>query len=172
MFLKKRKPDELSMKKVSLQGGDVIESGELDQEVAPAGDTLVTEIAEMGDRVNQRAKDLEMTEVELRDLARSAENSEGDKAQLQDVFQTKQTGSETAEESPDGGEDLGLVFGKADEEEEEEKELDLNDALSDMFGQEEEEVNPLVGLVASLPDVTAQALLDELLEVKEIMRER
>jgi len=182
MFLKRRKSDELSVKKVSLQEGDVIESGELGQEAAPAGDTLVTEIAEMGDRVNQRAKDLEMTEVELRDLARSAENAEGDEVQLQDVFQTNQPRSEPAsspgEESSGGGEDLSSVFGKGDEEEkeekdeEEEKDEDLNDSLSNLFDQEEEEVNPLLGLVASLPDVTAQALLDELLEVKEIMRER
>ena len=172
MFLKKRKPDELSVKKVSLQGGDVIESGELDQEAAPAGDTLVTEIAEMGDRVNQRAKDLETTEVELRDLAKSAENAEGDEVQLQDVFQTNQTGSETSEESPDVDEDLSLLLGKSDDEESEEKVEGLGDSLSDLFGQEEEEVNLLVGLVASLPDVTAKALLDELLEVKEIMRER
>ena len=39
-----------------------------------------------------------------------------------------------------------------------------DDSISDLFSHEEEEVNPLVNLINSLPDVTAQELIDDLKE--------
>ena len=46
-----------------------------------------------------------------------------------------------------------------------------DDSLSNLFSDEEEEENPLANLINSLPDVTTQELLDDLQEIKEIIRE-
>jgi hypothetical protein len=46
-----------------------------------------------------------------------------------------------------------------------------NDSISDLFNQEDDETNPLVNLINSLPDVTVQELIDDLQEIKEIIRE-
>ena len=46
-----------------------------------------------------------------------------------------------------------------------------DDSINSLFNQEDDEVNPLANLINSLPDVTAQELLDDLGEIKEIIRE-
>ena len=43
--------------------------------------------------------------------------------------------------------------------------------LSDIFNQEDEEENPLVGLISTLPDVAAAELLDEAKEIEKMMQE-
>jgi hypothetical protein len=48
---------------------------------------------------------------------------------------------------------------------------DSTDSLGNLFNQQEEEVNPLANLINSLPDVTAQELLDDLKEIKRIIKE-
>jgi hypothetical protein len=48
---------------------------------------------------------------------------------------------------------------------------DAGDSFNNLFDDEEEEVNPLANLINSLPDVTPQELLDDLDEIKEIMKE-
>jgi hypothetical protein len=45
------------------------------------------------------------------------------------------------------------------------------DDLSQLFSQDEEEENPLAALINALPDVSAQELLDDLQEIKMIIRE-
>ena len=57
---------------------------------------------------------------------------------------------------------------------EKEKETKLdnnNDSLGNLFSQDDEEVNPLANLINSLPDVTAQELIDDLKEIKRIIKE-
>jgi hypothetical protein len=46
-----------------------------------------------------------------------------------------------------------------------------NDSLNNLFSDQEEEENPLASLVAALPDVTVQELMDDLEEIKRIIRE-
>jgi hypothetical protein len=46
-----------------------------------------------------------------------------------------------------------------------------DDSLSNLFNQDEEEENPLAALINSLPDVSAQELLDDLQEIKDIIRD-
>ena len=46
-----------------------------------------------------------------------------------------------------------------------------DDSFNNLFSTDEEEVNPLVNLISSLPDVTAQELADDLKEIKEIIQE-
>ena len=49
---------------------------------------------------------------------------------------------------------------------------DGNNDFNNLFSDEEEEVNPLSNLINSLPEVSAQELINELEEIKEIIRER
>ena len=55
-----------------------------------------------------------------------------------------------------------------------EKEIKLddnNDSLGNLFSNDDEEVNPLANLINALPDVTAQELIDDLKEIKRIIKE-
>lgn len=45
------------------------------------------------------------------------------------------------------------------------------DALTNLFSDDDEEVNPLANLINTLPEVTLQELLDDLQEINEIIRE-
>jgi hypothetical protein len=49
---------------------------------------------------------------------------------------------------------------------------DSGNDFNNLFSDEEEEVNPLSNLINSLPEVSAQELINELEEIKEIIRER
>jgi hypothetical protein len=55
--------------------------------------------------------------------------------------------------------------------EEEIKLDDSNDSLNNLFNDDEEEENPLANLIKSLPDVTARELIDDLTEIKGIIKE-
>ncbi len=46
-----------------------------------------------------------------------------------------------------------------------------DDSLSNLFSNHEEEVNPLASLINSLPDVTVQELVDDLSEIKSIIKD-
>jgi hypothetical protein len=48
---------------------------------------------------------------------------------------------------------------------------DAGDSLNKLFSAEEEEENPLANLIRSMPDVTTEELLEDLNEIKEIIRE-
>jgi hypothetical protein len=48
---------------------------------------------------------------------------------------------------------------------------DAGDSLNKLFSNDEEEENPLANLIRSMPDVTTEELLDDLNEIKEIIRE-
>ncbi len=59
----------------------------------------------------------------------------------------------------------------APEKEDELKLDDSSDSLGDLFDDEEEEENPLANLIKSLPDVSAQEIIDDLNEIKGIIKE-
>lgn len=46
-----------------------------------------------------------------------------------------------------------------------------DDSFSNLFGTEEEEFNPLATLINSLPDVSAQEIVDDLEEIKNIIKD-
>jgi len=48
---------------------------------------------------------------------------------------------------------------------------DAGDSLNKLFSTDEEEENPLANLIRSMPDVTTEELLEDLNEIKEIIRE-
>lgn len=63
----------------------------------------------------------------------------------------------------------------AQDSKEESQEVNLaeeeDDGFSNLFSSDEEEVNPLANLINSLPDVTAQELIDDLKEIKDIIQD-
>jgi hypothetical protein len=48
---------------------------------------------------------------------------------------------------------------------------DDSDSLGNLFNQQEEEINPLANLINSLPDVTVEELIDDLKDIKRIIKE-
>jgi len=46
-----------------------------------------------------------------------------------------------------------------------------SDSINNLFSDDEEEENPLANLIKSLPDVTAEELIDDLNEIKGIIKE-
>lgn len=46
-----------------------------------------------------------------------------------------------------------------------------DDSFSNLFSQEEEEENPLAGLISSLPDATATELLNDVHEIQKMMQQ-
>jgi hypothetical protein len=60
---------------------------------------------------------------------------------------------------------------KSAEKEGEIKLNDRSDSLNNLFNEEEDEENPLANLIKVLPDVTAQELIDDIAEIKGIIKE-
>jgi len=54
---------------------------------------------------------------------------------------------------------------------EKDKKAQASDSLKDLFGNAEEEANPLANLINSLPEVTAEELMEDLNEIKGIIKE-
>jgi hypothetical protein len=48
---------------------------------------------------------------------------------------------------------------------------DSGDSFNNLFSDEEDEENPLANLIKSLPDVTARELIDDIAEIKGIIKE-
>ena len=186
-----------------------------DKDTAEAGDTLTTQITDLEEQVNNKTKELEATEQELKELSDTAKVSEeGEDTPPQPHGPLDELTVTPEDELFDVGEetDIGALLGEADEglkvvevtagadapdeglkvvevaagadapaeaekepaNAEAEKEPSTekeDDSINSLFNQEDDEVNPLANLVNSLPDVTAQELLDDLGEIKEIIRE-
>jgi hypothetical protein len=60
---------------------------------------------------------------------------------------------------------------KPPEKEKEIKPENNNDSIGNLFSHDEEEVNPLANLINALPDVTARELIDDIKEIKRIIKE-
>ena len=159
-----------------------------------AGNTPVTQAAVLEEQINNKTKDLEAAKQQLKELGNAAiEPKHNEEAAprphgplVELTLEPEDT--EKAEET-----DAGILPGEVVEEVEVVKvkaeaaapaeaatkaeakkgpvAAEDNDSLSSLFNQEDEEVNPLANLINSLPDVTAQELLNDLQEIKEIIRE-
>jgi len=75
-------------------------------------------------------------------------------------------GSETKKESPKDAKPEVKAETKPEVKPEEN-----GDSLGKLFNQNEEEANPLANLINSLPDVTTQELIDDIKEIKHIIKE-
>jgi len=161
-----------------------------DRDTAEVSDALTTPIAVLEEQVDNKTKEPEATEPELKELSDTAKDSEADKdAPPQPHGPLSELSVEPGDEPIDEETDIGTLLGEADEQvkvveaeaeagaaapaeaEKQPATEEESDSLDSLFNQEEDEVNPLANLINSLPDVTAQELLDDLQEIKEIIRE-
>ena len=155
-----------------------------------ANDTTATQITEMGENIDGRTEDLEVAAQELQELSDKEESEgtpqgphgpigelsvepEGDEADL--GLSVEANVSDQLEENKEEVQlvDLGTET-NATPETETENEIKPDggeDSFDNLFSDEEKEENPLENLINSLPDVTAQELLDDLNEIHGIIKE-
>lgn len=67
--------------------------------------------------------------------------------------------------------DTDAVATEEPSKEEKEKSKPADDSFDSLFANDEEEENPKASLIESLPDVSAQEILNDITELKDIMRE-
>ena len=80
------------------------------------------------------------------------------------------SGGEAGGEEAGGEEGLEVLLTSEEEKETQESDED-DDSLSNLFSDDDEEENPLASLIKSLPDVTANELLNEAREVSVIVQD-
>ncbi len=105
------------------------------------------------------------TEAELSNLMDLNENEGEEEIKVVEVIDKKAiktTSKDEKAEEPENEEEAGLDLSVKDE----------DDSFNNLFTNEEEEANPLANLINNLPEVSAQELINELEEIKEIIKER
>jgi K+/H+ antiporter YhaU regulatory subunit KhtT len=164
---------------------------ELDKETA-------NQLSEMQEHISNKTKNLEKTKQQLQELTSAFDNPDEEEVpkphgpigeltvepedKMMDI-DLDVPGDENLFEAT--GEEINVVeinakeatqetTEKAEEDTEEPsdaKKKDEDDSFSNLFSSEEEEVNPLASLINSLPDVSAQELIDDLEEIKDIIKD-
>ena len=180
MFLRKGKSEFPLEGEHSPQENDAAEMEKPAQDTAEEKDPLVTQITNLEELVNQRTKDLEEARKQLGELHETTGSSDGDDAKdeapVEELFtQPNQAKSEPSavseKEQPVESKDMELLTGNTDVKEEEPEEKAEDDATSDFFSSDEDEENPLAGLIGSLPEVTTKELVEEAKQVTTMLRE-
>ena len=137
---------------------EVVEREEPDESDAEAntrvGDNLITKPVGLEELENVAGDS---------DEAQEKNSEEGENVLAQPVQLEEEPAAEEKDES--------ALFKSADTEESEPEKEGGSDSLSDLFSDDEEEENPLAGLITSLPDVTATELLEDMKEVQVLLRE-
>ena len=108
------------------------------------------------------------TEAELNNLM---DVDEDNKSSKEEDIKVVEVGNKKTAEATDKTQKKGKNE-KSEEAKPEDVMKDSNDDFNNLFSEEEEEANPLENLINSLPEVSAQELINELEEIKEIIRER
>ena len=158
------------------------------QETVQVEEDMVRKVENLEELVSKGTVGLEATREQLEKLSDNSEGSEGGENKAEEaadvlfsrpgqpaaelsveVEKLGESGEETGAEKPGKDEMAELLLVKEEAEETEESD---EDSLKNLFSDDEEEVNPLAGLINSLPDVTASELLNEAQEIKIIVRER
>ncbi len=157
-----------------------------------AEDNTAEQIAEMEEKINGRTKNLEETTQELQELSKETATTTEDEAtpvgphgpidELTIEPEDKLTEIDDIDEDvpplEEGGEDIKVVelaLGStppAEGEKEVKVEEDTgDDSINSLFSDDEEEENPLANLINALPEVTSEELIDDLNEIKGIIKE-
>ena len=151
----------------------IAEIEEPGEDTGEAEDIIITKITNLKELVNKRTKDLEEAQELLSQLSELEDKPGEDKSEAraqEPPAQPPQPESElavpTEETLPEEEKDLNALMEKEAEGKEE------DDSFSDLFGQGEEEENPLAGLITSLPDVTAEEILEEAKELQIMLSGR
>jgi len=179
MFLKIRgKSREPGGKQPPVNEDEAMELERPGEGTAEAEETLVKQISGLEEMVSQRTRELEDAKVQLSQLSTVVEGTDGteEKALVEELFtQPNQPAGEspvpTEEGAPAEEKEPDALLTETEEKGEEKPGSEgESDMLSDIFSQEDEEENPLVGLISTLPDVAAAELLDEAKEVEKMMQ--
>jgi hypothetical protein len=161
-------------------------------ENATAGGATVTQIAELEEHLNGQTDNLKQTEKKLKKLSGKV----GDTENTEDVIAkphgpigelSVEPEDDLAIEASTADEDVDVVPEESDEKvklvevtaetttpppaEKEEKVEATGDSLDKLFSDDEEEENPLASLIRSLPDVDVNELIDDLKEIKDIIKD-
>ena len=169
MFLKMRKSD----KSETVQSDDVPEVEQSNAKVDQEEDVLVNQTTNLEDTVNKKTRKTEDAGQPLDGLSETKDSKEEDDtevrtkavpAQILDL--DTEPAVEPAEEPPDRDKNLNITLENAEPESTGETGM-----LSDIFSDEDEAVNPLQGLIDSLPDITAEELLQEVQAITTMMHE-
>ncbi len=174
-----------------IKGFKIGKSKDKPEKDAAAEDTTTEQIVEMEDKINGRTKNLEDTAQQLQELSDEADNAEGDKeteagphppldelsiepedklAEIDDIKADTDLTEEGVEEIKVVEVSEGTTPAAEGKEEPKVEDID-GDSINNLFSDEEEEENPLANLIKSLPDVTAQELVDDLKEIRGIIKE-
>lgn len=162
-----------------------------EENAAEAEGNAAEQIEEMEEKINGRTKNLEETAQELQELSNEADTGKEDEdtppgphgpldeltiepedklAEVDDVDKDEDMSEEEGEEIK-----VVEVTAGSDAPPEGEKEAKVeeagSDSIKDLFSDDEEEENPLANLIKYLPDVTASELIDDLNEIKGIIKE-
>jgi K+/H+ antiporter YhaU regulatory subunit KhtT len=165
---------------------------ELDKETA-------NQLSEMQEHISNKTKNLEKTKQQLQELTSAFDNHDEEEVPKphgpigelsvepedkmmdidldvpgdEDLFEA--TGEEINVVEINAKDTTQETTEKAEEDTEEtsdaKKKKDEDESFSNLFSSEEEEVNPLASLINSLPEVSAQELLDDLEEIKDIIKD-
>ncbi len=154
-------------------------------------DNATEQIAEMEEKISGRTKNLEETTQELQELSDESSTSgeeedipAGPHGPLDELTVDPDEKLTDADDFDleaatliEGGEEIKVVEVSAGvaappEGEKEAKVDDIGaDSISNLFSDDEEEENPLANLIKALPDVPAGELIDDLKEIKGIIKE-
>jgi len=154
--------------------------------------TTAEQIVETEEKINGRTKDLKETAQQSQELSdESASPKEGEDTSAgphepldeltiepEDKLAKVDDIEEDTEALEEGGEEIKVVevsAGSTAPPPEGEKEVKVDDvggdSINSLFSDDEDEENPLANLIKSLPDVTAEELIDDLNEIKGIIKE-
>jgi len=156
---------------------------------AASGNPKVTQIAGLEEQLNGRTSSLKKTEDKLKKLSSNGKNGKGNNdilarphgpiGELSINEEDDQTEIITAEKEPDAIEEksaggIKLVEVKATIPPPPEKAAKVEpkaDDLNSLFASDDEEENPLASLIRTLPDVETNELMEDLKEIKEIIKD-
>ncbi len=161
------------------------------KENAPADGATATQIAELEEHLNGRTDNLKQTEKRLKKLSGKV----GDAENTEDIFArphgpigelsvepeadldiTSITAGEDTDAVPEeNAGEVKLVAVKAEAApppvQKEVKVEAIGDSLDKLFSSDDEEENPLASLIRSLPEVDVNELMDDLQEIKGIIKD-
>lgn len=175
MFLKVRKSD----KNRSIKSSDVPETEQTDEKADREEDTLVVQVTDSEEPADKGTSELKAVGQQLDGLFETKDSKDEDDSEVQKKAVPAQIldldtepAVEPEKEPPGGDKNLNIQLETADTEKVEPEGEAETDMLSNIFSDEDEEVNPLMGLISSLPDVTAEELLADMQGIKTIIRKK
>jgi len=180
MFLRKGKPQPPSEDEPLVPPNGAAEMETPAEDSADGKDPLVTQITSLEELVSKRTRDLEEAKKQLSELHEATgipdEEDDSDDLPISELFvQPNQMKGEppaaAAVEPPVVLTDTEPLPEKATVAEGKPEDSAANEAMSGFFSSDEEEENPLTGLIDSLPEVTAEELVEEARQVTAMLRE-